>query len=191
MDEKERLVDLHYARVQAVWRDHRNYLALLLALLGFVWASYLGRPAGASANLFGMPIVDKILLGVTPGLSTILLLGLVGSFHATQPALELFKQAWSNAGGATELDIELIKGHESWVDYLGFIWKRPVGHLVRGATLLLVVGSTLAFGLILTPKFKGYSAFLIASYCIFCLAVQAAASWKCLKETMRTYWRKV
>ncbi|MFQ5663774.1 MAG: hypothetical protein ACE5HL_08080 [Terriglobia bacterium] len=185
MDEKEKLIDFYYSRLQAVRRAQKHYLALLLALLGIVWIPYWGGPAAFSASFLGVPITHKSWLGMTPGLSTILLLGLVGSLRALQPALQRFKEAWTKAGTTAKLDLEVIDQHQNWMDYLKNIWAGPFNHLLQGALLLAVMASTFAVGLILGPKMKGEAAFLFTTYSLFCLAAQAAASWKWLAERIR------
>ncbi len=190
MDEKEKLIDFTYARLQAARRAQKHYLALLLTLLGFVWVFYWGKPAASPANFLGMPLSDTSLLGVTPGLSTILLLGLIGSLRAAQPALQLLREAWKYAGGAAEPELEEIDNQQNWVDYLRFIWKTPFSDFLHAAVFLAAIASTFGVGLILSPKFKGYAVFLFTSYCLFCLVVQAAASWKWIAERIRISRRK-
>lgn len=190
MDEKEKLVDFYYDRLQSIRRAQKHYLALLLTLLGFVWVFYWGKSGASPASVFGLPISNKSLLGITPGLSTILLLGVVGSLRAAQPALQLFREAWKNSGAATELKPEGINNHQNWVDYLGFIWARPFGYLIHAGVLLAAMASTFAIGVILAPKFKGYSAFLFTAYCLLCLGVQAAATWKWIAERVTISRRK-
>jgi hypothetical protein len=182
MDEKEKLIFFYYDHLQAVRRAQKHYLALLLALLGFVWVLYWNRSADSSASLLGMPLSDKSLLGVTPGLSTILLLGLIGSWRAVHPALHLLREAWNSAGGATKLELEAIDSQQNWADYTTFIWGGPFGYFIYAAVLLAVIASTFAVGLTLNPEFKGYSTFLFTTYCLLCLAVQAVASWKWIAE---------
>jgi len=67
MDEKEKLIYFYYERSQAVRRAQKHYFALLLTFLGFVWVFYWNKPAASAANFFGMPLSDKSLLGITPG----------------------------------------------------------------------------------------------------------------------------
>ena len=184
MNETEKLVDFCYSGLQAVRRAQKYYLAFLLALLAFVWVSYWGKPKAGSVSFFGMPLSDNTLLGVTPGISTILLLGLMGCLRAVEPALQRFRHAWMNAGGTTELNLEVIDNHRNWVDYSTFIWSTLFGYFVYAAVLGAALTSTLAVGLILIPKFKGYDAFFFASYCLLCLAAQAAASWKWIAQRL-------
>ncbi len=186
LNEKEKLVDFYYGSLQAVRRAEKYYLAFLLALLAFVWVSYWGKPKAGSASFFGMPLSDKSLLGVTPGISTILLLGLMGCMRALEPALQRFKDAWKNAGATAELDLEVIDNHRNWVDYSTFLWSSRFGYLIQGTVVAAALTSTLGVGLILIPEFKGYAAFLFASYCLLCLAAQAAASWKWIAERLAT-----
>src|SRR5258708_15725549 len=123
MNETEKLVDFCYSSLQAVRRAQKYYLAFLLALLAFVWVSYWGKPKAGPVSLFGMPLSDNTLLGVTPGISTILLLGLMGCLRAVEPALQRFSHAWMNAGGTVELNLEEIDNHRNWVDYSIFLWS--------------------------------------------------------------------
>ncbi len=190
MEEKEKLIDFTYSHLQAVRRAQKYYLALLLTFLGFVWVFYWGKPAASSANFLGMPLSDTSLLGVAPGLSTILLLGLIGALRAVPPALQLFREAWKHAGGVAEPELEEIDNHQNWVDYLRFIWKIPFGDFLHAAVFLAAIASTFCVGLVLSPKFKGYAVFLFTSYCLFCLGVQAAASWKWIAERIRISRRK-
>lgn len=184
LDEKGKLVDFYYESLQAVRRAQKHYLAFLLTLLAFVWVSYWGKPKAGSASFFGMPLSDKSLLGVTPGISTILLLGLMGCMRAVEPSLRRFKEAWKNAGATSELDLEGIDNHRSWVDYLTFIWSSRFGSFVHVSIVAAALISTVGVGLILIPEFKGYAAFLFASYCLLCLAAQGAASWKWMAERL-------
>jgi hypothetical protein len=184
LNEKGKLVDFYYDSLQAVRRAQKYYLAFLLTLLAFVWVSYWGKPKAGSASFFGMPLSDKSLLGVTPGISTILLLGLMGCMRAVELALQRFKDAWKDAGATVELALEEIDNHRTWVDYLTFIWSSRSGSFIHGAVVAAALISTLGVGLILIPEFKGYAAFLFASYCLLCLAVQGAASWKWMAERL-------
>lgn len=190
MDKEEKLIDFYFGRLQAVRRAQKHYLLLLMVLLGFVWISYWGAPANYSASFFGVPFSYRSLLGITPGLSTILLMGLIGSLRAVRPAAQLLTEAWKNAGAEAELKLEVIDNHQNWIDYLKFIWARPFDHLVQAAVLLAAMASTFAIGLMLGPKFKGYTAVLFTAYCLFCLVVQVAASWKWLAERITISRRK-
>ena len=186
INEKEKLIDFCYGSLQAVRRAQKYYLAFLLALLAFVWVSYWGKPKAGSVSFFGISLSDNSLLGVTPGISTILLLGLMGCLRAVELALQRFREAWKNAGATAELDLEVIDNHRNWVDYSTFIWSTLVGYLVHAVVLAAALTSTLAVGLILIPKFKGYDAFFFATYCLLCLAAQAAASWKWIAQRFAT-----
>lgn len=186
INEKQKLVDFYYGSLQGVRRAQKHYLTFLLTILGFVWVSYWGKSKSASASFFGMPLSDKSLLGVTPGISTILLLGLMGCMRALEPALQRFSDAWKKAGATAELELEVIDNHRNWVDYLTYIWPSRFGSLIHGAVIAAVLASTLAVGLILIPEFKGYAAFLFASYCVLCLGAQSAASWKWIAERLAT-----
>ncbi len=182
MEEKEKLIDFYYSRLQAVRRAQKRYLFWLVALLSFVWIIYWGGPKAFSASFFGVPISHKTLLGVTPGLFTILLLGLVGSFRAVQPTLQRLNTAWKKGGASAELELDVIDNHQNWVDFLKFIWSKPIDHFIQASLLLAGMASTFTIGLILAPKFKGYATLLFTTYCLFCLALQAAATWKWFTE---------
>lgn len=190
MDEKERLLYFYYERLQAIRRAQKLYFASVLAWLGLVWVFYWNRPAGSPANLLGMPLSDKSMLGITPALTTILLLALVGSLRATPPAVQLFKETWKTAGGPGKLELETIDSHQNWVDYARFIWARPLGDWVHGVTFLGVIASTFAVGLTMNTEFKGYATFLFTAYCLLCLGLQAVATWKWIAEKLGALRRK-
>lgn len=87
MSEIEKLIEFYYGSLQAVRRAQKYYLAFLLTLLAFVWVCYWGKPEKVtSVNFLGMPVSETVLLGVAPGISTILLLGLIGCVRAVRPA---------------------------------------------------------------------------------------------------------
>lgn len=184
MSEIEKLIGFYYGSLQAVRRAQKYYLAFLLTLLAFVWVCYWGKPEKVtSVSLFGMPVTDTILLGVAPGISTILLLGLMGCVRAVQPALHRLQAAWRTAGGTTALDLPSIDNHRNWVDYSAALWSSLFGYIIYGLVLAASIASTLAVGLILVPKFKGYDAFFFASYCFVCLGAQLVASWSWISHT--------
>lgn len=188
MNEAEKLVDLYYRSLQAVRRSQKYYAAILLAFLVFVWVGQIGsgKPRAAiSVDTDSVsvpksaPVSGKNLLLVTPGISMILLLGLVGCLRAGEPALIRFQDAWSAAGGNREaVGLGAIDTHRSWVDYMTFIWPQRYAFIVHAALLVATLVSTLSVGLILVPEFKGYGAFLVASYCLAALVLQAMAAGK-------------
>lgn len=194
MNETDKLVDIYLGSLQAVRRAQKYYLAILLALLAFVWVGQIG--AGKSRASISVdtdavsvpapksvPVSGRNLLEVTPGITTILLLGLVGCLRAAEPALKRFHAAWAAAGGRIEtVGLEAIDTHRSWVDYMTFIWPQRYAFIVHAAVLVAALVSTLSVGLILVPDFKGYGAFLFASYCLACLVVQALAAGKWIFE---------
>jgi hypothetical protein len=187
MSEMEKLIEFYYGSLQAVRRAQKYYLAFLLALLAFVWVCYWGKPEKAmSVSLLGMPVAYTILLGVAPGISTILLLGWMGCLRAVQPALHRLQVAWRTAGATTTLDLPSIDNHQNWVDYSAALWSSLFGHVFYGVILAASIASTLAVGLILVPKFKGYDAFFFASYSFLCLGAQLAASWSWIAERFLT-----
>ncbi len=190
MDEKEKLIYFYYERLQAVRRAQKHYFALLLTFLGFVWAFYWNKPAASAANIFGMPLSDKSLLGITPGVCTLLLLGFVGSSRAVRPALELLRETWNRTGGTTMLELEVIDNHQNWTDYAMFIWARPFGHLFQAAAILGAIASTFAAGLNLNPQFRGYASFLFTAYCLLSVGVQGAACWKWARDKVAVSWHK-
>ncbi len=188
MDANDRLY-FYYQRLVAVRRAQNRYLALLLAFLAFVWIFYWSKPRTAEASFFGMPIFDKSLLGITPALTTLLVLGLVGSQRALNLALQVFQEEWKNAGGPA-VDLIAIDIHQNWVDYITFIWARPLDYMIYAAVLLGVIVSTFSVGLTLGTSFKGYESLLFMTYCILCLGLQAAATWKWTAEKLPILRRK-
>jgi hypothetical protein len=184
MNEHDRLLYFYYERLQAVRRAHKHYFALLLLFLGFVWVFYWFKPPDSRANFLGVPLNDRNLLGITPAVSTILLLGLIGSSRAIRPALESLRKAWKSAGGAARLDLEALDNHQNWVDYLMFLWVRPFGEVIYAAAILGTMASTIAVGLTLAPQYKGYVTFLFATYSLLCLAFEGAAAWKWFAERL-------
>ena len=187
MGEMEKLVEFYYGSLQAVRRAQKYYLAFLLTLLAFVWVCYCGKPEkAASVSLLGMPVTYTMLLGVAPGISTILLLGWMGCQRALQPALHRLQVAWRTAGATSALDLPSIDNHQNWVDYSAGLWSSLFGHIFYGLVLAASIASTLAVGLILVPEFKGYDAFFFASYCFICLGAQLAASWSWIAQRFLT-----
>lgn len=178
MDEKEKLIDFYYARLQAVRRARKHYLLFLIALLSVTWILYWGAAETFSAKVFGVSLSRKTLFGITPGFSTLLVLALVGSFRAARPALERLREAFKKDGASSELELEAIDTHQSWVDYVKFIWTGRFDRFLQATVLLGAMASTFTIGLKLATKFTGYATLLFTTYCLFCLAVQVATSWK-------------
>lgn len=187
MSEIEKLIEFYYRSLQAIRRAQKVYLSFLITVLAFVWICYWGKPEKAtSVSLLGMPVTDRILLGVVPGISMILLLGLLGCLRAVAPALHRLQDAWRSAGATTALDLPSIDNHRNWVDYSAFLWSPVFGYIFYGLVLVASIASTLAVALILVPKFKGYDAFFFASYCFICLGAQLAANWRWIAERVFT-----
>jgi len=192
MNETEKLVDLYYGSLQAVRRAQKYYLAILLAFLAFVWLGQMGAGKPRAAISVdtdtvsvpkSAPVAGKNLLEAAPAITTILLLGLVGCLRATEPALKRFQGAWASAGGKPEaVGLAAIDTHRSWVDYMTFIWPQRYAFIVHAAVLVAALVSTLSVGLILVPEFKGYGAFLFASYCLAALVLQCLAAGKWIFE---------
>ncbi|MBZ5529303.1 MAG: hypothetical protein LAN71_15565, partial [Acidobacteriia bacterium] len=123
MNEADKLVDLYYGSLQAVRRAQKYYLAILLAFLALVWVGQIGagKPrATVSIDTDTVsvpksaPVSGRNLLEATPGITTILLLGLVGCLRATEPALKRFQDAWASAGGRAEaVGLAAIDTHRS------------------------------------------------------------------------------
>ena len=85
---------------------------------------------------------------------------------------------------------QALNQHQNWVDYLSSPQARSPASFIYALVLLAALASTLGVGLIITPKLKGYSAFLFASYCLICLGGQAVATWKWAAETLPIQGRK-
>ena len=69
----------------AAARAQGQYQLWLVIYLCMTWLLYLSKSAKASSvELFGMRISDKLWLGVAPGITTILLVGLLGAAIASR-----------------------------------------------------------------------------------------------------------
>lgn len=133
------------------------YQMWLVIFMSTTWLLHLSKAAKASkVALLGMSVSDKLLLGIVPGVSTILLLGLLGAVVAARGA--------GSQGG--------------WTNYVSALWPGLAAKYIHGVVLLAVVASTFTVGMTLAQKFKGNAVFLFTAYCLACIVIQAFAGWK-------------
>ena len=138
----------------AAWAQGR-YQMWLIIYLGATWLLHFSKSAkSSSVDLFGMRITDKLLLGIAPGITVILLLGLLGAAVASKGA---------RAG---------------WAEYVSSLWPSVPSSLIQGLIILAALASTFTVGLTMTPKYKGNMVFVFTTYCLISAVLQAWAGWQ-------------
>ena len=132
-----------------------RYQMWLVIYLSATWLLHLSKSVkSSSVDLFGMRISDKLLLGIAPGITVILLLGVLGAIVASRGT------------------------RSGWAEYVSSLWPAVPASLIHGLLILATLASTFTVGLTMTPKYKGNMVFVFTTYCLICAVLQAWAGWQ-------------
>jgi len=122
--------DLAYQNVQSISKAQRFYLSALLVYLCAVWGWYfVGGRENVSLEVVGITLKTGGLWVITPALTTLLTLALIGSVNAAGPAWVRLKQATAGDSILSDLRCGLvfyeIDTHKNVFDYFTFLRVHP------------------------------------------------------------------
>jgi hypothetical protein len=125
-----RLFDLAHEQFKSISKAQYFYVSTLLIYLAIVWAWHLtGLSGTVPGQVLGITLSANGLWAITPGVSTALALGLIGSVNAAGPAWHRLRNI------AHALDVHVVSGvalydldsHKNFLDYLTYLRLNPEG----------------------------------------------------------------
>lgn len=125
-DEKAKLrFELANANLQSVSRAQGIYLTTLLIYICYVWAMYLTQAGTLQLSLLQLKI--DAVWKVTPFITMVLTLAVVGTLNATIHAYGELKAAGTDLFGSPVGTLFQVDTHKNVIDYLALLQILPLG----------------------------------------------------------------
>jgi hypothetical protein len=133
-DDLKRLrFDLAHANLLSISSAQRFYLSTLLVFLSLVWGwVFVGEGEAVTIQLLGVGLKTGGVWKITPLVSTLLSLALIGSINAAGPAWIELKAAFDECGLTAPRSNPIfydLDTHKNIFDYFAFLRVRPEGGL--------------------------------------------------------------
>jgi hypothetical protein len=121
--------DLAYSNLQSISRAQRLYLTALLLYLCLVWGwFFVGNREAVSLQLLGVMLRTEGFWTITPLVTTLLTLALIGSINAAGPVWKRLREAFSKVGiPAPECSVVFyqLDTDKNIFDYFTFLKLHP------------------------------------------------------------------
>jgi len=130
MDESNRVAfDLAHANLQSITRAQRFYLSSLLVYLCLVWGwFFVGSGETVTIQMLGATIKTSGFWKITPLVTTLLTLGLIGSINAAGPAWRRLRETLWYLGIASSeprVVFHQLDTHKNIFDYFTYLRLHP------------------------------------------------------------------
>ena len=133
-DDKDRIrFELAHANLLSITNAQRFYLSTLLVFLCLVWGwVFVGEGEAVTIQLLGVGLKTGGVWKITPLVTTLLSLALIGSINAAGPAWMELKRAFAKCGITAPRSDPIfydLDTHKNIFDYLAFLRIRPERNL--------------------------------------------------------------